>query len=103
MPDKGVVDNVAVIDRVYVLDVMVNYLSNCCKSGCKGVPTKQQQNDIKTQYNWQLAKDNGGCLKIVLGRSFSNESKAKCANLVCRSQERISLRLHLQQDLFVCS
>lgn len=91
MRDKGVVDNVAVIDTVYVLDVMVNYLSNCCKSGCKGVSTKQQQNDIKTQYNWQL------------GRSFSNESKAQCANLVCRSQERISLRLHLQRDLFVCS
>ena len=53
MRDKGVVDNVAVIDTVYVLDVMVNYLSNCCKSVCKGVPTKQQQNDIKTQYNWR--------------------------------------------------
>lgn len=52
MRDKGVVDNVAVTDAVYVLDVMVNYLSNCCKSGCKGVPTKEQQNDVKTQYNW---------------------------------------------------
>ena len=51
MRDKGVVDHVAVIDTVYVLDVMVNYLSNCCKSRCKGVPAKEQQNDIKTQYN----------------------------------------------------
>ena len=53
MRDKGVVDNVAVTETVYVLDVMVNYLSNCCKCGWKGVPTKEQQNDIKTQYNWR--------------------------------------------------